>query len=277
MIRALLLLSALAVGCREPAPATPGRRIVSLAPNVTEMLFRVGAGPEVVGVTRYCERPPEAKALPKIGGFADPNLEAILALRPDLVVAPENPVSGPVVARLSALGISTLVVRADDLGGIDAALQAIGTAVGRGEAGALAAAELRAGLEAAAQPVPAGAGPRVLFVYGHRPLVAAGPGTFADELIRRAGARNAAAEARVAYPKYALEDVLRLAPEVILDASMGEEGGQDARAFWGRWPEVPAVASGRVFRAEHPGLVQPGVRVAEGLSWLVDTLHGAPR
>ncbi len=274
MIR-VLLLAALALGaCRggsPPTDATP-QRVVSLAPSVTEVLFRLGAGERVVGVTRYCDHPPEAKLRPKIGGFADPNLEAILALRPDLVVAPENPASGPVLARLASLGVRTLAVKPDDLAGVEATVRAVGGAVGRAQAAEALVAELHASLAAAAARVRPGAKPRVLFVYGHRPLVAAGPGSFGDDMLRRAGAENVVGAARVAYPKLTIEDVLRLRPEVVLDASMGEGEG-DVASFWARWPEVPAVATSRVHAADQPGLMQPGLRVGEGLAWLVGVLH----
>jgi iron complex transport system substrate-binding protein len=275
VIRAFLLVAALCLSaCRGAAPPAegPAQRIVSLAPSVTEVLFALGAGDRVVGVTRYCDHPPEAKKLPKIGGFADPNLEAILALRPDLVVAADNPVSQPVLARLGALGVKTLAVKPDDLAGVESTVRAVAAALGRGEEAERLVGGLRASLDQAAARVPPGPRPRVLFVYGHRPLVVAGPGSFADDMLRRAGAENVAGDARVPYPKLAIEDVLRLRPEVILDASMGEGEG-DVLGFWARWPELPAVAASRVVRAEQPGLMQPGLRVGDGLAWLVRTLH----
>jgi iron complex transport system substrate-binding protein len=272
----LLALALLLAGCHPKTPEAvrsgPPQRIVSMAPNVTELLFALGAGDRVVGVTRYCDRPPEVLKLPKIGGFADPDLEAILALRPDLVVAPANPVSEPVLRRLGEVGVATLAVKADDLAGIDATVRAVGVAVGRGEEGERLVAKLHADLGAAITGAT-DRRPRVLFVYDRRPIVAAGPGTFADELVRRAGGVNVAADARVAYPKYDIEDVLRLAPDVVLDASMAGEDESAIRAFWSRWAELPAVKAGRVFRADQPGLLQPGLHVAEGLAWLVGTLR----
>ncbi len=261
-IAAVVLLVA---GCRDaPSPPAvtsatpPPQRIVSLAPALTSMLFRLGLGAQVVGVTRYCDDPPEAATRPKIGGFADPDLEAIVTLRPDLVVGVESPGEAAVAARLQGLGVRTLAVRQGDLAATWAALSTVGDATGKRPEADRLATEAQSALKAAAADCHGLQGKRALFVYGRNPMVISGPGSYGDELLRLVGAVNVAGGLAQAYPKITAEELVRLRPEILLDATMDGGAGGDFAAL----PGLPGL---RVEKIDQPGLLQPGLRVAEGL------------
>lgn len=273
-MRWFALALALLLGCtaETPAPAPVQRppaaepqRIVSLAPALTSMLFRLGLGPRVVGVTRYCDDPPEAKNLPKIGGFADPNLEAVLGLRPELVVGVESPATAALLAKARNLGIATLAVKQDSLASTWSALQVLGEATGRADQARTLAETSKAELASLAAKAAGLRGRRALFVYGRGPLVVAGPGSYGDELLTLLGAQNAASTFSLPYPKLTAEEIVRAAPEIILDASVTMEAGDPSF-----WRDLPGLANARVEAVTHPGLMQPGPRVVEGLRWLVE-------
>ena len=279
MIRRGLLLAVLAlvvactageppaapVSASAPAPASAPQRIVSLAPALTSMLFRLGLGPRVVGVTRYCDDPPEAATRPHVGGFADADPEAILALKPDLVVAVQSPAMAGLLTRLEGFGVHTLAVQQDSLTATWAAFEAVGRATGKADEATAAVAAARAALPVSAAKAAGLKGKRVLFVYGRAPLVVAGPGSFGDELLTMLGAVNAAAAFQRPWPKLTAEEIVSARPDVILDAAAAMEG--EAPGFF---TGLPGLSGVQVVAVTHPGLMQPGVRVVEGLSWLAE-------
>lgn len=279
----LLLVAILGVllapaACRqEPASVetqheTP-HRLISLAPSITEMLFELEVGHKLVGVTRYCDYPVAASDIPKVGGFNDPSVEAILGLRPDLLLTVKSPANRRAVERLRKLGVQTLVVEDYTLDQVMEATLTVGRAVGAETRARELVARTRREVDEITARVSARETVRVLLVYGHKPLVAAGRGTYADEMLTLAGGRNVLEDGEGArYPMLGMETVLRLAPEVMIDASMGMDETA-ARAFWARWPEVPAVRDGRVVLLSRPELLRPGPRVARGLALLARSLH----
>jgi iron complex transport system substrate-binding protein len=243
-------------------PAATPKRIVSLAPNITELLFAMGLGDRVVGVTRYCDWPPEAAKLPKIGGFVDPDMEAILSKRPDLVLGMTSPGNEALPQALGRAHLPHAFLRMDDTAQTIEAIELLGGLLHRPEQGARLAGQLRAGLKAR----PARAGARsALFVLGHDPIVVAGVGTFGHELLALAGLTNAASALPSAYPVLDAEGVLSLAPAIILDATMTPEQGQPTLEFWKKWSALPAVKDGRVYRFSDPSLLRPGPRLPEAL------------
>ncbi|MBN2360577.1 MAG: ABC transporter substrate-binding protein [Deltaproteobacteria bacterium] len=257
---------------RDRSP-TSNRRIVSMAPSVTEILFALGAGDRVVGVTRFCDFPAAAAGLPKIGGFLDPSLEAIAGLRPDLIIAVPNGSNRPLVERLADLGLSLLLVYDYELADLDRAIPAIGAAIGRSDAAA-ALLERMHGDAAAIRAAVAGRDrPRVLFLYGRKPLVAAGPGSYADALIEIAGGRNALG---AAYPRYAtipLETVAALAPDVVIDAYAAGHGAASEPLDLGRLADLPAVRNHRVYALSDNAALRPGPRVGADARIVAALLH----
>jgi cobalamin transport system substrate-binding protein len=248
-----------------PAPRGEVRRVVTLAPSLTDLVLALGARDRLVGVSRFDERP-EVSALARVGGFVDPSVEAVLALRPDLVLAQPGPGNRRAVETMAELGAPVLLLPLGTVADVLAAERAVGRALGRTEQGEALARQLeetRARIRARARtqrPV------RVLLVYGFEPLVVAGPGGFADELLADAGGVNVAADASNSYPVYSVEHALGSRPEVILDAADAPAGRDKLRALPGlrdaRWAEVPDHA-----------LLHPGPALGSALEQLFRLLH----
>jgi iron complex transport system substrate-binding protein len=268
-------------GAASPGASSPpahrsarSARVVSLAPSTTETLFAVGAGAGVVGVSRFCDFPAEVAGLPRVGGFNDPSLEAVLALRPTLVTGARGPANRGIVERLAAQGIDAYFPPDGSLADVRASIRGLGARVQRSAEAEAVVARLDAQLAGVAAALAGVRRPRVLLVFGRRPLSVAGPGTFADEMLRAAGAENVVTSGP-AYPTIGVERVLALAPEVILEAGMA--AGGDADFDWARYPAIPAVRDGRVVRFEDARVLRPGPRVAEGVAVLARLLHPEAR
>ena len=273
-----LLLLALVCECASTAAADARgvpRRIVSLSPSVTEVLFEAGLGPRVVGVTSYCRFPREVLALPKVGGYLTPSYEALVGLQPDLVVT--LPEQADIEPRLTALGMPILRVDHRSLAGIVRSIEQVGQRCG-GEADANRAADaLRQALARAAR-VAAGPRPRVLICFGRtedvRRLTAAAPGTVHDDLIAQAGGVNVLASRAVAYPTLSAEGVMRLDPDVIIEFSSSGTDPAALRRQWNRLDSVRAVKSGRVYVFRGEFLSVPGPRFARFAETIARSIRG---
>jgi iron complex transport system substrate-binding protein len=255
--------------CAAPAQAM---RVISLAPSLTETVFALGAGDQLVGVSSYCDYPPEVAAIDKVGTFLTPNIEVIVAKRPDLLIAVPSPANRAPVEAMQRLGLRVLVVDPESIDGIDESIRAIAAALGRVEAGDALIARIDADLERARAPLAGVAKRRTLMVVGHSPLVAVGRGVYLDELIAMAGGENVAARAGGAWPHLSLEFVLAQAPEVIIDTSacMGVGGGA---GFWRELSILPAVRDRRVHVYTDYSLLRPGPRVAQVLEAVARMIH----
>lgn len=256
--------------------AAPPQRIVSLAPSVTEILFALGVGDRVVGVSTYCDYPAEATKIDRIGTFLQPNVERIVGKRPDLVIGVPSPGNRGSVERIEALGVRVLIVNPERIAEILASIRTIADAVGVPEAGAALVARIEAELDAVARRLEGAPRPRVLMLVGRSPFVAAGRGTYQDELVTRAHGTNLAAASGGAWPNLGLETIVAQAPEVIIDASMGSEEASDrasALAFWSDFPTVPAVRDQRIYGYRAYELLRPGPRVAQTLETVARFIH----
>ena len=224
------------------------RRIVSLAPSVTEVLFEAGAGPRVVGVTSYCRFPREVLALPRVGGYLTPGHEALVALQPDLVVTLAE--HADVEPKIRALGVPRAQQAADAL------RQAL----------------------AAAKRFATGGRPRVLICFGRaedfRRMTAAAPGTIHDDLITQAGGMNVLASPAIAYPTLSAEGVMRLDPDVIIEFSSGGTDAAALRREWNRLDSVRAVRNGRVYVFTGEFLSVPGPRFARLAETIAQSIRG---
>jgi iron complex transport system substrate-binding protein len=268
------LLFALLAGCRQegpeggPAPeavaAGPCRRVIALTPSLVETMFSLGLGDRVAGVGDYSTWPPEVKDLPRIGGLFNPNLERILALKPDLALL--APSERDLAGKLGPLGIDTLVIRSESLADIEQSFHTIARRCGVPEAGEKLAAEWRAGL--APEPLP-GRPLRVMLSTGRQAgrlgdMVIAGKGTFFHELLERLGAENTFADAPGLYPQIGLEEVVRRRPDVILElrvATPSPELTASLQRDWQALPEIPAVRNGRVVVIAGDYTLIPGPRL----------------
>jgi iron complex transport system substrate-binding protein len=255
----------------DETTSTVAARIVSLSPSTTEAVFAIGAGNELVGRSRYCDYPAEALRLPSVGGYADPNLEAILALRPDLVVGARGPAGAKLAGALTAQGVATFFPETESLEKIDGMLVGLGARTGHAADASRIVAALDERTAAITAAVAALGKVRTLLVFGVSPIVVAGPGGFLDELLRRAGGTNVVTEG-TPYPSLGVERVIALDPDVILDPTAGHSGeriGVDSPG----WREVGAVKRGRVVSLVDEAVIRPGPRIADGLAAIARALH----
>jgi iron complex transport system substrate-binding protein len=273
----LAALSLTAIACTQKASHTDSghvaSRIVSLSPSTTETLVAIGAQDRLVGRSRYCDYPPSVKSLPEVGGYVDPNYEAILALTPDLVTGARGP-SGPDLAgRLEARGIDTYFPVTESFDGIDAMVRGLGARTGHAVGADDVVRKMHDEEDAIARAVAKAPPVRALLLFGITPIVAAGPGGFPAEMLRRAGGINVVNEGG-AYPTLGLEKVLALDPDVIVDAAWGEgEGAARIGAGAPGWHELRAVKQGRVISVRDEVLLRPGPRIGDGLRLLARALH----
>lgn len=272
-----LLVAALVwIAACSPATAQDGpRRIVSLAPSVTEVLFEAGAGPRVVGVTRYCRFPREALSLPKVGGYLTPSYETLVALQTDLVVTLAE--HADVEPRIRALGIPILRVDHRTLEGIVRSIEQIGERCGVTTRAKPAADALRQRV-AAAKRLVTGARPRVLICFGRaedfRRLTAAAPGTIHDDLITQAGGLNVLTSDTIAYPTLSAEGVMRLNPDVIIEFSSASTDAAVLRRQWSRLDSIRAVRNNRVYAFIGEFLSVPGPRFVRFADTIAQAIRG---
>ncbi len=261
------------LGRSVPISAGP-LRVVSLAPSLTEIVFALGRGDWLVGVTDFCDYPPEARSKPKIGGSMTPDLERVVGLRPDLVLATAEGNPRDTVAQLTRLRIPVFAVKPDGYAGVLASLEAVGRAVQAEAAATTLVRDIQRRMAAVANAVADRPHPRVLYLVWTDPLIAAGPLTYIHDLIEMAGGANVVRERSVPYPRLGWEEIVRAAPEVILVASHRE--GSDHRPVgqaWKEWQSVPAVRTGRVLAVPGDTIHRPGPRVVEGVERLARAIH----
>jgi iron complex transport system substrate-binding protein len=275
-LRTLVLVAAVsALACSRSHASAPAvaKRVVSLSPSTTETMFAIGAGGALVGRSRYCDFPPEALRLPKVGGYVDPNFEAIVSLAPDLVVGARGPGGSGIADRLGARGVATYFPATESFEAIDAMIVGLGERTGHAADARRSVDDMRAHVAAVEAAVAGRPRPHVLLVFGLEPVVAAGPTSFTDEMIRRAGGANALTEGG-SYPTLGMERVLALDPDVVLDAATAEaHGGERITRDAPGWASVRAVKAGRVVRLADETVLRPGPRVALGLAVVARAIH----
>lgn len=267
---ALLLLAACSGPDSAPPPgknAQPARRLVTLAPNLTEIVVAIGAGDRLVGTDDFSNYPPPVAGLRKVGGLT-PSIEAIVALEPDLVVAAESANAPALQRSLENVGIPLMSVRADRLDDVPAAMKRLGTALGVEAAASRAAGALRDGVES--QRRVRSVKPRVLVVVWPDPLYVAGRNTYADDLLLVAGAENAVAPDVSGWPQYSLEAVVASNPDVIVLFGRKGEGERAIEALRRdpRWAQLGAVRDGMTFVVDEDRFSRPGPRLAEAAAEL---------
>ena len=270
-----------ALGQKVTIPRQP-ERIVSLAPSVTETLFAIGAGKLLVADTSYCDYPEEAAKLPKIGGYIDPNVESIVALKPDMVLgAKGNP--RDVLNQLRQLGIPVVTVSPESLRDVDTAIRMIGKVVGYQRESETLARENTARREAVTRVTDAlseSERPRTLLLFSPDSLFSVGPNSYLDEMIRFAGGRNVAADAPIPWPELSMEKLITADPEIIILLSMEKSAHPGAvdtvlakyRADR-RWRGMAAVKNERVVVLADDELTLPGPRLINGLEAMAHAMH----
>jgi iron complex transport system substrate-binding protein len=250
------------------------RRVVSLAPSITEIVFALGEGGRLKGVTQHCDFPVEAQSLPRVGSYVHPDLERIVALGPDLCIATRDGNPRGLVEKLEALKIPVYVVNPRNLNTVMDTILEIGSLLNAGQRAQDLANDMRARIERVKSCVAkAGQCPRVFFQIGIVPIVSVGTNTFIHELITTAGGRNLA-EGPTPYPRFSREQALALEPEVIIITSMTRgQVLEPVREEWNQWVSIPAVRSQRIFVVESNLFDRPTPRLVEGLEILARLIH----
>jgi cobalamin transport system substrate-binding protein len=273
-----LTLPALA-GTQPGSPPARPSRIVSLIPAVTEMLFAIGAGNEVVGVSSFDHYPPEVEKIQRIGALLDPDLERILSLRPDLAVVYGSQTD--LKAQLERAKVPMFVYKHAGLADVTATLRELGKRVGRETEAEGAAAKIQAALDDIRRRVSGRAKPRVVLVFGResgalRGIYASGGVGFLSDMLDVAGGVNAFADVKRESVQATTELILARRPDVIVELSGREATEEERRTMrrdWNVLQSVPAVRNDRVYLIADQQVVVPGPRVAEGTRLLAATLH----
>jgi len=276
----LVLLAGPAASSAAPGPARPSR-VLSLVPSLTETAFALGAGEQMAGRSRYCLQPAAARRLPEVGGYLDPSWEALVALKPDLVLL--TPQSAATAERLRGLGVPSQSIAQDRLEQILAGMEQLALALGRPGQGRRLADSLARGLDALRPARSPAQRPRVLLVAGRSPeagaprdIWAIGRGSWLSDLLDLLGAVNVVGDLRPGLPALSREGVAALRPDWIVELwpSSGLPRTPSALAAdWRAWPELEAVRRGRVRVLADERLLVPGPRLVEGARLLRDALR----
>ncbi len=260
----LVPTAALAADATRPGVTAPyASRIVSLNPSLTAVLVALGAGDTLVGVDEFSARQqPGLRNLPRVGGLYDPSLEAVVALRPDLVVLVPSVQQRDFRARLAELKIDVLELDPVSFEEVLGMIETLGARVGRAEAARARVAAIRSAKAEAERAAEGRPRPRAVLVLQREPLFVVGSGSFIDDMLRAAGAENLGAQLGQPYPRASLEWLVAARPELILDSS-AEPG--DAKAFWSRWPSLPAVSNDRIVTVAADVVTLPGPQLDRAL------------
>ncbi len=249
------------------------RRIISLAPSITETLYALGAGDQIVGVTPYCDYPPEAKLKPKVG-YLHPNLESIVALQPDLVLAPREFLRMEALGKLEQLKIPAFIFDAKSIEDVLSHIQTLGRMLERPAVAQEVSGDMRrqmGEIKAKTEGLPR---PRLLYVLNSHPLITVGPGSFIHQLIELAGGTNVAHRARNPYPRLNMEEVIQEDPELLLFPIGSAEGiSESEQQLWQRWTTLSAVKHRRFRQIPSDILNRPGPRIVQGLAMLAKIIH----
>ena len=252
-------------------------RVVSMAPNLTEILFALGLDDRIVGVTLDSNYPREAAKKPKVGTFWQPNIEAVIAAKPDLVITLGFQRQRSFAERLRRVGYKTLVLSIENVSELFEAIKKIGVATAKQhEANGLVSA-IRQKLDGLSAQFGTSDRPRVLWIVQRQPLRVAGTNTFINEMIELAGGQNAIGPTMHSYPPIGAEQVYACRVDVIIEPSMEQEGlaGQRNAAlqYWSRFANVPAVVNKRVYIIPGDTVSRLGPRLGDGIETIARCLR----
>jgi iron complex transport system substrate-binding protein len=279
-VLALLALSSSPPARGGAADSAPPQRVVSLVPAVTEMLFAIGAGARIVGVSSFDSYPPEVGRIARVGGLIDPDVERILSLRPDLVIVYGTQEDLP--RQLARAGIALFVYRHGGLADVTRTMRDLGRRVGNAVQADGVTARIEADLAGIRTRVESRPRPRTLIVFGREPLslrnlYASGGVGFLHDMLEVAGGTNIFANLRRESVRVNMESLLAARPEVVLDLRVDEGLSpgrlRQERDLWNRLPAIPAVRSGRVHVLTGQHLVVPGPRVVGVVEAMARALH----
>ena len=248
-------------------------RVVSLAPSITEMLFALGLDREIIAVTQFCDYPPPALLKQKVG-YSNPSIEAIVALNPDLIIAPREFLRADLLGKIEQLQIPLVVLSANSVTDITTHLTKLGAIFGRAAQAGAAITQLQQRIDSIRRVTAGHPGVRVLYVLNSHPLITVGPGSFIHELIGLAGGVNIAGNAATPYPRLNMEVVLRENPDVLVfPVGKVESVPLSEQQVWQQWPALSAVKHGQLRHVPSDLLNRPGPRIGDGLEALARAIH----
>lgn len=250
------------------------KRIVSMAPSITEILFALGLNEEIVGVTDFCDYPEAALTKPRIGGFVNPSIEMIVSLKPDLIIATRDGNRKETIQRLNDLGFSVYVVNPKGFDGVMKTIQNIGEIVGRQDESRRTIRDMITRKEKVVRLTRSLPQPKVFFQVGNAPIITVGRGTLADDLIHLAGGKSISENETLSYPLYSIETILSKAPEIIIMSSM--ESNKDYWNLikkWQNWKSIPAVKKNAIYVVDSNLVDRPTPRIVEGLEEMLRIIH----
>jgi iron complex transport system substrate-binding protein len=244
------------------------QRIISLAPSNTEILFALGLGDKVVGVTDYCDYPPEALNKTKVGGYINPDIEKIVALNPDLIlVAYGTPMD--VIDTMVGLGLTVYGIKTTDLDDLLNDIRRVGEITDKEVEAQALTSEMASRVQAVTnQTEELEQRPRVFYIVWHDPLWTAGSGTFIDELIEKAGGVNICQNI-TGYSTVSIEEVIARDPEIIITSELSYDWAINSTDLAG----TNASQSGRIYTCDDNLVQRPGPRLVEGLEWFAHFIH----
>lgn len=260
-------------GRRVEVPRS-AKRIISLAPSITEILFALGVRQEIIGVTNFCDYPEDVTTKPRIGGFVNPDVEKIVSLKPDLVVAIADGNRWDTIERLSDLGLPIYTVDPKGFDGVIRTIRNIGEIIGKGEEARTLIRRMMEKREKVVTLTRSLHRPAVFFQVGDAPVITVGKGTLANDLIRLAGGRSISENEPLSYPPYSIETILSKAPEIIIFSAMdNRKNYSDLIRRWQTWKSIPAVKSNSIFVIDSNLVDRPAPRIVEGLEALARMIH----
>ena len=252
----------------------PARRIISLAPSITEILFALGLNEEIAAITNFCDYPEAVLGKPRIGGFVNPDTEKIVSLKPDLIIGIRDGNRMDTVHRLNDFGFPVYLIDPKGFDGVLGTIKNIGDVVGREKESRRLIKELIDKRENMITLTRSLSKPKVFFQVGDVPLITVGKGTLADDLIRLAGGRSISENELVSYPSYGIETILARAPEIIIMTSMeSKKDHMNLVKKWQNWKSIPAVKMNAIYVIDSNLVDRPTPRIAEGLEALVRIIH----
>jgi iron complex transport system substrate-binding protein len=247
-------------------------RVITLAPNLTEIVFAVGGGDRLVGNTTYCDYPPEAKNVAKVGDTRSPNLERIIALKPQVVLISTASQLETFTQQLQNQNIAVFITDPQNLEGVFRSIEQVGQIMGQQERANALVQNLRERTNAVEQAVKQAPAVRVFYQASGEPLYVPGHDAFVTDLIRRAGGISVTADVPGAWPKFSNESALAARPEAIILPTGGSMGAANSTVIEAL-RNSPAVLAGRVYKINDDHLARPGPRVVEGLEEMAKALH----
>jgi iron complex transport system substrate-binding protein len=251
----------------------PVKRVISFAPSLTETVFALNAGPLLVGRSRLCNRPREALKVQEIGAYLNPDIERVIALRPDLVLTTKTGARRELVQRLERLGVPVFVDNSRNLDDILELIERLGVLLSRERDAGILVKELRSRRRAIRERVEGLKKPTVFLAVGIRPLVAAGGKSFIGSLIREAAGTNIAETSPIPYPRFGMEEVIRKDPNMILFLTKECPDPEQCREEWRRFPVLKAVKGGQLYELDADLMARPSPGIIDALEKLVAIFH----